>query len=230
MATPSQRRELIDLLATQRPDVETSDYPYMSPKAAWGDAYVAQEVVRLLKADAGIRRVLDAGCGNGRFAAGLAAEGFEVVGIDTSCSGVRQAIGAYPGIAFEVRSGYEDLRAHFGETFDACVAIEVIEHLYDPRLFVDRLGQVLRPDGYLILTTPYHGYLKNVALAVSGRMDSHFGALWDGGHVKFWSRVTLTALLVERGFRVTELRGTGRIPLLWKSMIALARKQSRLGA
>jgi len=28
-------------------------------------------------------------------------------------------------------------------------------------------------------------------------MDSHYAALWDGGHIKFWSRATLTTLLQE---------------------------------
>ena len=43
-----------------------------------------------------------------------------------------------------------------------------------------------------MLSTPYHGYLKNLALAVSGRMDRHFTALHVGGHIKFFSIETLT--------------------------------------
>jgi 2-polyprenyl-6-hydroxyphenyl methylase/3-demethylubiquinone-9 3-methyltransferase len=52
--------------------------------------------------------------------------------------------------------------------------------------------------GMGFLSTPYHGYLKNLALAVSGKMDSHFGALWYGGHVKFFSIKTLQKLLIDR--------------------------------
>jgi 2-polyprenyl-6-hydroxyphenyl methylase/3-demethylubiquinone-9 3-methyltransferase len=122
-----------------------------------------------------------------------------------------------------VASAYDDLRQHFGEVFDACVCVEVIEHLYDPRAFVDRVLQVLRPGGLFILSTPYHGYLKNLALAITGKMDSHYTTLWDGGHIKFWSRATLTTLLQERGFQVIRFEGAGRVPLLWKSMIITAR-------
>ena len=50
-----------------------------------------------------------------------------------------------------------------------------------------------------MVTTPYNGYLKNVALAVSGSMDRHWTVLWDGGHIKFWSQKTLAALLLEHG-------------------------------
>jgi 2-polyprenyl-6-hydroxyphenyl methylase/3-demethylubiquinone-9 3-methyltransferase len=75
-----------------------------------------------------------------------------------------------------------------------------------------------------VLSTPYHGYLKNLALAVSGKMDAHFTALWDHGHIKFWSRATLATLLREAGFSRVEFLRVGRIPPLAKSMIAVARK------
>jgi hypothetical protein len=76
-----------------------------------------------------------------------------------------------------------------------------------------------------VITTPYHGYWKNLALAVSGKLEGHFTALWDGGHIKFWSRRTLTRLLTDEGFEVTGFSGAGRIPYLWKSMILVARKR-----
>ncbi len=44
----------------------------------------------------------------------------------------------------------------------------------------------------------------------------------DRGHIKFWTRRTLTALLEEQGFRITHFIGAGRVPFLWKSMIIAA--------
>jgi hypothetical protein len=78
-------------------------------------------------------------------------------------------------------------------------------------------------NGTLILSTPYHGYLKDVALAVSGRFDRHCDPLWDGGHIKFWSKATLGRLLTETGFEVEQWGGAGRLPRFWKSMIVVAR-------
>ena len=66
------------------------------------------------------------------------------------------------------------------------------------------------------------GYLKNLALAISGKSDDHFTALWDYGHIKFWSKRTLTQLLQEAGFQVTQFRGAGRLPYFWKSMVLVA--------
>ena len=78
--------------------------------------------------------------------------------------------------------------------------------------------------GGVIVSTPYHGYLKNLAMAVTGKMDAHFTALWDHGHIKFWSVRTLTILLEEAGFRDLRFLRVGRIPPLAKSMIAIARR------
>ncbi|HSQ49736.1 MAG TPA: hypothetical protein VLL94_00560, partial [Nitrospiraceae bacterium] len=75
-----------------------------------------------------------------------------------------------------------------------------------------------------IVSTPYHGYWKNLAMALTGRLDHHFTALWDHGHIKFWSMATLRQLLLEAGFRSITFRRVGRVPALAKSMIAVATK------
>jgi hypothetical protein len=46
---------------------------------------------------------------------------------------------------------------------------------------------LLSPGGVAFISTPNHGYLKTLALAVTGKMDAHFTASWDGGHIKFFS-------------------------------------------
>ena len=73
--------------------------------------------------------------------------------------------------------------------------------------------------GRFILTTPYHGYLKNLSIALAGKADRHYSALWEGGHIKFWSRRTLAILLREAGFRNMAFTGAGRIPYLWRHMV-----------
>ncbi len=59
---------------------------------------------------------------------------------------------------------------------------------------------------------------------MSGKLDSHFTALWDGGHIKFFSMATLTALLKEAGFSDVSFIRVGRIPILAKSMVAIVKK------
>lgn len=78
------------------------------------------------------------------------------------------------------------ISAQYGR-FPLVVSLEVVEHVFDPRHYARTLFDLLEPGGVAVVSTPYHGYLKNVALAVSGKLKSHFTELWDGGHIKFFS-------------------------------------------
>ncbi|MEO1205469.1 MAG: class I SAM-dependent methyltransferase [Pseudomonadota bacterium] len=171
------------------------------------------------------RRVFDLGCGNGSVASLLTAKGYDVTGIDPSKEGIAQAKSAYPNLRLEIGSAYDDLAGRYG-SFPAVISLEVVEHVYAPRDYARTLFDLVEPGGIAVLSTPYHGYIKNVALALSGKMDSHFTALWDHGHIKFWSIKTLGTLLVEAGFEAPSFRRVGRVPPLAKSMIAIAIKPS----
>jgi 2-polyprenyl-6-hydroxyphenyl methylase/3-demethylubiquinone-9 3-methyltransferase len=149
--------------------------------------------------------------------------GFDVTGVDTSESGIAHAAAAHPRCRFEVASAYDDLEGRYGR-FPLVVSLEVVEHLYDPRCYARTLYNLLEPGGTAIVSTPYHGYIKNVALAVTARMDRHFGALWGGGHIKFFSIATLRELLSDVGFSPIRFKRVGRVPPLAKSMLAIAKR------
>jgi hypothetical protein len=55
-----------------------------------------------------------------------------------------------------------------------------------------------------MISTPYHGYFKNLAIAAVGGFDNHVKPLCDDGYVKFWSVHTLRTLLEEAGLRSIE--------------------------
>ena len=172
---------------------------------------------------AGDRRVFELGCGNGSVANELAGRGWDVTGVDPSAEGIRQAQAAYPGLKLASGSAYDDLAAQYGQ-FPVLLSLEVVEHVYAPRRYARTAFSLLSAGGTAIISTPYHGYWKNLALALSGKMDRHFTALWDHGHIKFWSVATLGELLREAGFVDLRFERVGRVPALAKSMIAIARK------
>lgn len=171
----------------------------------------------------GSRRVFELGCGNGSVANALAQQGWEVVGVDPSLEGIAQANATYPHLKLEVGSAYDDLAQRYGR-FPVVTSLEVVEHVYFPRKYAATLFDVLQPGGTAVISTPYHGYWKNLAMALTGTLDAHFTALWDHGHIKFWSVKTLSALLHEAGFRDLRFYRVGRVPPLAKSMVAIARK------
>lgn len=169
------------------------------------------------------RRLFELGCGNGAVAAVLAGRGYQTTGVDVSLQGLDQARRRYPHLSLQQGSAYDPLAETYGQ-FPIVVSLEVVEHLYAPRVFAKTLYDLVEPEGTAIVSTPYHGYWKNLALALTGRMDAHFTALWDHGHIKFWSIKTLTMLLAEAGFNDISFMRVGRIPVLAKSLIAVAKK------
>lgn len=165
-------------------------------------------------------RVLDVGCGNGFTAGQFLERGCTVVGIDLSESGISIARRAFPTGRFEVLPADENVLISLDEEpFDLVVSTEVVEHLYAPRPYVRGCFAALKSGGCFICTTPYHGYLKNLVIAIANKWDRHADPLYDGGHIKFWSRKTLTALVAETGFVNFQFRGAGRLPLLWMTMV-----------
>jgi 2-polyprenyl-3-methyl-5-hydroxy-6-metoxy-1,4-benzoquinol methylase len=197
------------------------DYGYHDATNAHTHAYLFDPVLRALN-KANARTVFDLGCGNGSFAS-LLADHFDVTGIDYSKTGIQAAKVNFPNVKLEEGSAYDDLSARYGQ-FDAVISLEVVEHLFDPRLYAKRVFELVKPGGVAIISTPYHGYLKNLALAITGKMDKHFTALWDGGHIKFFSFDTLGTLLAEAGFKDVGFTRVGRVPVIAKSMIAIAFK------
>jgi len=143
-------------------------------------------------------KILDVGCGNGSMAIELIKNGYDAYGIDASEKGIDIAKRNYSDRFFLQDINSKTLPKELENIkFDTIISTEVIEHLYSPKNFIDFCRKI-------ILITPYHGYLKNLIIALSGKWDTHHTVIWEGHHIKFWSKKTLTRLLNENGFKVTK--------------------------
>jgi 2-polyprenyl-3-methyl-5-hydroxy-6-metoxy-1,4-benzoquinol methylase len=167
------------------------------------------------------QRILDAGCGAGQLVGELAARGYDATGIDVA------------GAAFALAPSGVELVEHSveqlpwpveHESVDVVVSFEVIEHLLRPDLLVAGAFDVLRPGGYVALTTPYHGLVKNLAIAVSA-FDKHYDVVGD--HVRFFSDRSLAALVRGTGFEIERIRHFGRFAPVWAGTFVWARKAPR---
>ncbi|MDA3924609.1 MAG: class I SAM-dependent methyltransferase [Kiritimatiellae bacterium] len=204
----------------------TKKYGWSSTEAPCSCDFVAPKIIQLLYT-LGVSNVLDVGCGNGVLCDLIQRSGFTVTGAEPDKEGCELASRTYPNITFH-HVGVCDSPACIIEStpdgFDCVVSTEVIEHLFSPQLLPVFASNVLIPSGYLVLSTPYHGFVKNLMLSLFDHWDAHHTVLWEGGHIKFWSRKTLMQLLEQNGFKVVSFHGVGRIPYLWKSMIIVAKK------
>jgi 2-polyprenyl-6-hydroxyphenyl methylase/3-demethylubiquinone-9 3-methyltransferase len=196
-----------------------------SPEFVWdfdgepeANRFILPALVRILRGTRATK-LLDLGCGNGHVAGTLSALGYEVTGMDQSTSGLEIARTRFPGVSFLSHDLGDPLpEAHTGR-YDCVIAIEAIEHLLLPRKLMAAALAALRPGGTLVVSTPFHGYWKNLALALTGGFDKHWHPLRDFGHVKFFSRATLTALFAEFGLSDLQFQTVGRFPPFARSMI-----------
>jgi 2-polyprenyl-3-methyl-5-hydroxy-6-metoxy-1,4-benzoquinol methylase len=202
---------------------EYKDYGFTTDQPSHTFYYLQQPLLSLLDKSKN-RSILDLGCGNGHIVNYLIKEGYNAYGTDASENGIAIARQEHPDRFFLQDLSTGELPKELQSlAFDTIISTEVIEHLYDPVGFIDFCKKCLQKNGELIISTPYHGYLKNLMLSVFNKWDTHLSPTWDGGHIKFWSKNTLSQLLVDKGFTIITFKGCGRVPYFWKSMIIKAK-------
>lgn len=144
----------------------------------------------------GPKRILDVGCGDGRFMSCLVEHGdsaWQVSGIDIDQGAIARA--RAKGLEASV-TRLEDLEPG-DRRYHMIVLFQVIEHVSDPRAMVAKIKDLLEPGGVFVIETP----------DVAGWDERWFRTgLWGGYHVpRHWNLFTpdnLDRLLTEEGFTV----------------------------
>jgi SAM-dependent methyltransferase len=148
-------------------------------------------------------RVLDLGCGGGRHAFEAWRRGATVVALDRSEAELKEVRGVVGGMlaAGQLADGAPGgalngdalALAVRGETFDAVIASEVLEHVWDDRRAIAELIRVLRPGGRIAVTVPTR-WPERVCWALDYRYHDT-----PGGHVRIYRQADLEAKLEAAG-------------------------------
>jgi 2-polyprenyl-6-hydroxyphenyl methylase / 3-demethylubiquinone-9 3-methyltransferase len=113
-------------------------------------------------------RILDIGCGAGLLCEPLSRLGAEVIGIDPSATNIAAAKlhAGRSGLLIDYRcTTAEEMDPR--ERFDIVLAMEVVEHVTDVRLFLERCAGLLKPSGLMVVSTLNRTW-KSFALAIVG--------------------------------------------------------------
>jgi 2-polyprenyl-3-methyl-5-hydroxy-6-metoxy-1,4-benzoquinol methylase len=155
-------------------------------------------------------KILDVAAAQGNFTLTLAELGYEVTWND-----LREELIGYVKLKWE--SGIVHYAAgnifdqNFDGQFDVVLIAEVIEHVAHPDDFLRKISQILKPDGYIVLSTPNGGYFKNDLPRFSDCSDpSQFDAIQfqpnSDGHIFLLHLDEIEKLINQAGLIVKEVR------------------------
>jgi SAM-dependent methyltransferase len=163
-------------------------------------------------------RVLDLGCGAGRFVAALRDAGADPVGVEIASGALERARAVAPGADLRLLAQDGSIPLEHGSV-DLVWCSEVLEHVADGAHLLQEARRVLRPGGRMLVTVPYHGRLQASLVALL-RFDAHFDP--QGQHLRFFTRASLAASLRAAGFAEPRVRAVGGAPLFRETLVARA--------
>jgi 2-polyprenyl-3-methyl-5-hydroxy-6-metoxy-1,4-benzoquinol methylase len=142
--------------------------------------------------------ILDIGCATGALIAYLRDNGWHVTGVEISPS----ADYAKNERKLDVRNIPLEENHFTSNSFDVILASHLIEHLNDPKTFLEETYRILKPNGVIFITTP----------DISGFQSRLFGSRWRSAifdHLYLFSRYTLKKMLKTVGFKIETCRSWG---------------------
>lgn len=174
-----------------------------------------ERLIRLIQQQKNQGKLLDVGSGNGAFLVQARSAGFEVEGQDIS------------PYFIEYCKRNRNLEIHEGELsslnfpsnyFDVITLFDVIEHHRQPLELLKEIKRILKTDGILIITTHDIG---NFFAKIHGKK---WRMIYPVGHLVYYTKQTLTASLIQAGFRVIKAGGANIIDTnLFREVLNLIR-------
>jgi len=151
-------------------------------------------------------RILDIGCGAGSVSDELVKRGHEVHGLDIMKEAVERA--KRRGIHAEIYD-VNNVPLPFKDNFFDCIlALDILEHLFDPLSLLRDLKRVLSQDGYAILFLPLHFDIRQRIRILAGKGIVLYEHLWydpncvpwEYFHIRFFTRSEVEKFIEKAGF------------------------------
>lgn len=155
--------------------------------------------------------ILEVGVGNGLISNELARAGHRVTGMDLFEPPLRRLDPSVTRLQFDIER--DIVPDELIGKFDVILALAILEHIHDEPAALNRLKQMLRPNGVLFASTPNINWWPFRIKYMLGKTVDDFHTC---DHVKFWNLRRFADIFRENGFTVLEqFTSTGLLNPLW---------------
>jgi len=175
--------------------------------------------LKLIRSLSGSKEILDIGCGTGYFLNHMRENGYETLGVEADENTRKYGAEKFK---LNILSPAAFKTGAIKSKFGFVTLWHVLEHLYDPKLYLSIIRDVLKKDGYLIIALPNKD-------SFDGR---HYGKYWAGydvpRHLWHFTPETFKPFAENAGFDIVKMN---RLPFdsFYVSMLSEKYKKSNLG-
>ena len=175
------------LATTQRAHYSLKESPYSSH----------HRILALLPEPGERKRVLDGGAGTGELAAILAGRGYEVTAVERFpiASEISERVDFHQA---DLEEGLPPLKG----AYHWILCADVLEHVREPQVLLQRLHALLTPDGVIVASLPNSGHWYFRLHVLFGSFPRHEKGLFDRTHLHFFMWRNWVDLFRDAGYRV----------------------------
>lgn len=174
---------------------------------AWGHDWRADSVKNIKQITFNLRmkllpplaneNVLDCGCAGGYFFKIAIENGYRPFGVEINSEAVKTANEAFP--ENEIFQGLLEDSPFAKESFYAVFMSDYIEHVRSPKQAIKKAYDLLKPGGYLLLSTPSVDTL-------SARLMKRSWLHYKEEHLSYFNRINISKLLMDNGFEIIKIK------------------------
>jgi 2-polyprenyl-3-methyl-5-hydroxy-6-metoxy-1,4-benzoquinol methylase len=176
------------------------------------------------------KKVLDVGCAEGNLAEVLAANESEIIGIEIDQIAAKKAQKFCNKVIIGDIESIE-LSTVYDNYFDYILFADVLEHLKDPLIVLQRFKKYLNKDGYILVSLPNISNWRMRLKILFGNFEYEDRGILDNGHIRFFNEKSAKKLIKNAGFEIIKFELTvGDLPLgskffhfigtLWPNLMA----------